>query len=96
MPTLLASGFGPFPGAPENASWDAVESCSVKERIKDMRITLGAYAYRYYNVPVEHPSRPRVEAWYERLCARPAYREHVMIPFGSTPEEFEAREREER
>ena len=59
-------------------------------------ITLGAYAYRYYNVPVERPSRPRVEAWYERLCARPAYREHVMIPFGTTSEEFKAREREER
>lgn len=25
MPTLLASGFGPFPGAPDNASWDALE-----------------------------------------------------------------------
>lgn len=58
-------------------------------------ITLGAYAYRYYNVPVEHPSLPRVEAWYARLCARPAYQTHVMIPFGRTPEEFDAREREE-
>ena len=59
-------------------------------------ITLGAYAYRYYNVPIERPPRPRVEAWYTRLCERPAYQEHVMIPFGSSPEEFEAREREER
>lgn len=58
-------------------------------------ITLGAYAYRYYNVPVERPSCPRVEGWYARLCQRPAYREHVMIPFGSTPQEFDAREREE-
>jgi len=58
-------------------------------------ITLGAYAYRYYNVPIERPSRPCVEAWYQRLCTRPAYREHVMIPFGNTPEEFLAREREE-
>jgi glutathione S-transferase len=22
-----------------------------------------------------------VEAWYQRLAARPAYREHVMVPF---------------
>lgn len=25
MPTLLISGFGPFPGAPVNASWDALQ-----------------------------------------------------------------------
>lgn len=56
-------------------------------------ITLGAYAYRYYNVPIERATQPRVEAWYERLCARPAYQEHVMIPFGSSPEEFQALER---
>jgi glutathione S-transferase len=25
---------------------------------------------------------PHLQAWYERLQARPAYREHVMVPFG--------------
>jgi glutathione S-transferase len=24
------------------------------------------------------PSHPNVEAWYARLCDRPAYREHVV------------------
>ena len=66
------------------------------EQLTMADITLGAYAYRYYNVPVERPPRPRVEAWYERLCARPAYREHVMIPFGTTKEAFTERERQER
>lgn len=56
-------------------------------------ITLGAYACRYYNVAIERPSRPRVEGWYDRLCARPAYQERVMIPFGSSPQEWLALER---
>ncbi len=29
----------------------------------------------------ERPPLPAVRAWYERLQQRPAYREHVMIPF---------------
>jgi hypothetical protein len=28
------------------------------------------------------PPLPNVEAWYQRLQERPAYRKHVMIPFG--------------
>ena len=30
----------------------------------------------------ERPSVPNVEAWYRRLQERPAYREHIMVPFG--------------
>ena len=41
----------------------------------------GAQLYRYFNLEIERPSLPHVEAWYERLCSRPAYREHVMVPF---------------
>jgi len=44
-------------------------------------IPAGAQLYRYFNLEIERPSLPHVEAWYERLCRRPAYREHVMVPF---------------
>ena len=44
-------------------------------------ITVGTTLFRYFNIDLARPSVPRVEAWYERLTARPAYREHVMIPF---------------
>jgi len=41
----------------------------------------GAQLYRYFNLEIERPSLPHVEAWYARLCSRHAYREHVMVPF---------------
>lgn len=44
-------------------------------------ITAGAQLYRYFELEIDRPSIPNVEAWYERLKARPAYREHVMVPF---------------
>ncbi len=37
--------------------------------------------YRYFELEIDRPALPRVEDWYERLKARPAYREHVMIAF---------------
>jgi glutathione S-transferase len=37
--------------------------------------------YRYFNLEIERPSIPNVEAWYRRLQERPAYRRHVMVPF---------------
>ena len=55
-------------------------------------ITLGAYAYRYFNLDIDRPSLPRFEGWYAELCERPAYQRNVMIPFGSSPAEFNARE----
>lgn len=44
-------------------------------------IPLGASLYRYFELEIDRPSLPRVEAWYARLKARPAYREHVMVRF---------------
>jgi glutathione S-transferase len=44
-------------------------------------IAAGAQLYRYFELEIDRPSIPNVEAWYERLSARPAYREHVMVPF---------------
>lgn len=44
-------------------------------------IPFGASLYRYFELDIERPSLPRVEAYYQRLRARPAYIKHVMIPF---------------
>ncbi|SMF65361.1 glutathione S-transferase [Tistlia consotensis] len=45
-------------------------------------VTAGTHLYRYFELEIERPSLPNVEAWYRRLQERPAYREHVMLPFG--------------
>jgi glutathione S-transferase len=45
-------------------------------------IPAGTLLYRYFEIDIERPSVPNVEAWYRRLQERPAYREHVMVPFG--------------
>ncbi|MBO0710121.1 MAG: glutathione S-transferase N-terminal domain-containing protein [Acetobacteraceae bacterium] len=38
--------------------------------------------YRYFEIDIERPAVPRVEAWYRRLQQRAAYCDHVMLPFG--------------
>jgi glutathione S-transferase len=43
-------------------------------------IPLGAYAYRWFEMPIERPRLANLEAWYERLKERPAFREHVLLP----------------
>jgi glutathione S-transferase len=44
-------------------------------------IAVGSQLYRYFELEIDRPELPNVEAWYTRLSSRPAYREHVMIPF---------------
>jgi len=44
-------------------------------------IAAGANLYRYFELDIKRPDVPNVEAWYERLKLRPAFREHVMVPF---------------
>jgi glutathione S-transferase len=44
-------------------------------------VPAGTTLYRYFGLDVERPDVPHVDAWYRRLVARPAYREHVMVPF---------------
>lgn len=56
-------------------------------------IPLGALAYRYFQMDVARPDLPNFTAWYQRLCERPAFREHAMIPFGSNPAEWYMLER---
>jgi glutathione S-transferase len=45
-------------------------------------IPAGTALYRYYNIDIDRPKLANVERWYARLQDRPAYRQHVMVPFG--------------
>ena len=56
-------------------------------------IPLGCVAYRYFNVDVDRPTLPNVEAWYQRLAERAPYRDHVMRHFGTNPDEWVALEK---
>lgn len=44
-------------------------------------IAAGMTLYRWYEMPIERPDLPRLEAWYARLRQRPAYRKAVCVPF---------------
>ena len=44
-------------------------------------IAAGTSLYRYFELEIDRPHLPLVERWYRTLQQRPAYREHVMIPF---------------
>ena len=43
-------------------------------------IPLGCHVQLWFRLPIERPRLPGVEAWFERLCARPAFRKHVDLP----------------
>jgi glutathione S-transferase len=43
-------------------------------------IPFGCELQRYMRVPIERPKFPAVDAYFERLRERPAYRQHVDIP----------------
>jgi glutathione S-transferase len=43
-------------------------------------IPLGMMTYRYFHLPLQRPALDHVQAWYERLAKRPAFRRHVMLP----------------
>ncbi|MEZ5738269.1 MAG: glutathione binding-like protein [Burkholderiaceae bacterium] len=43
--------------------------------------TFGAFLYRYYTLEIDRPDLPRLQAYYDALCARPAYVEHVQIDY---------------
>ena len=42
-------------------------------------IPFAGFAYRWFELDIERPSLPNFEAWYERLCDREGYREHIMV-----------------
>jgi len=41
-------------------------------------IPLGSFIYAWFEMPIERPPLPGLEAWYERLKARAAYQKAVM------------------
>jgi glutathione S-transferase len=43
-------------------------------------IPVGPQAFRWFELVKDRPSMPNLEAWYARLCARPAYIERCMNP----------------
>ena len=51
------------------------------DRLSLADIAIGTHLYRYFNLAIERPAVPNIEAWYKRLQDRPAYRTHVMVPF---------------
>lgn len=44
-------------------------------------IQFGHILYRYFDIAVERPDHPALRRYYDRLAARPAYREHVMVSY---------------
>ena len=44
-------------------------------------VQFGHLLYRYFTIEIERRERVRLRSYYERLVARPAYREHVMVPY---------------
>ena len=44
-------------------------------------VVAGHFFFRWFTLDIPRRPRPDVEGWYERLCARPAYREHVMVSY---------------
>lgn len=43
-------------------------------------IPMGVASYRWFNLPLERPAMESVERWYRRLCERPAFKQHCMLP----------------
>lgn len=43
-------------------------------------IPLGLATFRWYNMDIERPPTPNIDAWYERLTARPAMKPHLELP----------------
>ncbi|HEX8596775.1 MAG TPA: glutathione binding-like protein, partial [Pseudomonas sp.] len=41
-------------------------------------IPLGCFIYAWFEMPIERPAMHHLQAWYERLKARPAYQAAVM------------------
>lgn len=43
-------------------------------------IPLGILAHRWFSLPLDDQGPEFVRAWYDRLCQRPAYQEHIRRP----------------
>ncbi len=43
-------------------------------------IPIGVAAFRWFNMPLERPALPHLEGWYQRICERPAFKQHCRLP----------------
>lgn len=46
-------------------------------------ILVGHQLYRYFTIDIPRVDRPGLAAYYDRLCARPAFAGHVMVSYDS-------------
>lgn len=51
------------------------------ERFSYADIVAGTSLYRWTTMDIERPSLPAVEAWHQRLAARPAFQKAVCVPY---------------
>jgi glutathione S-transferase len=51
-------------------------------------LALGVIVHRWFRIPdaLERPNLPAMEAWHQRLCARPSYQEHVVAKVSARPQ----------
>ncbi|MGI8910854.1 MAG: glutathione S-transferase family protein [Rubrobacteraceae bacterium] len=67
-------------------AWDILETHmegrdhALGDRFTMADIPLGVSIYRWFQLPIERPAIPNLEAYHERLAERPAFRERVMLP----------------
>ena len=44
-------------------------------------MAIGVHAHRYFSFEgIDRPDQPHLRAWYDRLLARPAFKQHVAAP----------------
>jgi glutathione S-transferase len=40
----------------------------------------GILVHRWHNYPIERPELPNIKAWYQTLCGRPGFAQHILGP----------------
>ena len=58
------------------------------EQLTFADIAIGVMMFRYFTLPIDRPPLPHVERWYHALTKRDAYQYHVMIEYGSNPQQW--------
>lgn len=53
----------------------------VDERLTMADIPAGMMLYRWFEMEIERPAMPNVEAYYARLCGHPAYLAGICVPY---------------
>ena len=51
------------------------------EKLTLADIQFGHVLYRYFDIDIQRPARPRLERYYRNLTERPAFQEHVMVSY---------------